>query len=135
VRPGERAEARHPGHGVGAPASSTTHGYRESAITNATASAAVSWWAVHEHVTPFLETSGSWPMAGTPAWCSLPDEDPRKLAALLDAARHWVLRVETGQEAAAQASQAISAAADWSAVADRIRAGRGAYIPRKVVAL
>jgi Protein of unknown function (DUF2742) len=81
-------------------------------------SSAVSWSSVHEHVAPMLEQVGSWPMVGTPAWCALPDDDPAKWAALLDAAQHWALRVETCQEARAEASHAISAAVDWSDVAD-----------------
>lgn len=76
-----------------------------------TASRAVSWWSVHEHVAPVLDAAGSWPMAGTPAWRQLDDADPRKWAAICDAARHWALRVETCQEAMAQASRDVSAAA------------------------
>jgi hypothetical protein len=99
-------------------------------------SAAVSWWSVHEWVTRHLESVGTWPMAGTPEWVALPDDDPRKLAALLDAAQHWALRVETAQQAECEASRAVSAAADWSAIArDRLRhtnaVASGAYIPRK----
>src|SRR5690348_3635085 len=69
----------------------------------------VSWWSVHEHVAPLLESAGTWPMVGTPEWCALSDDDPRKLAALYDAARHWALRVETAQQARAEASRSISA--------------------------
>jgi hypothetical protein len=102
-------------------------------------SAAVSWWSVHEHVSPFLESAGTWPMAGTPDWCGLPDDHPAKLAALLDAAQHWALRVETCQVAESEASHAISAAVDWSAVARaNLRhanaVASGAYIPRQVIA-
>ena len=100
-----------------------------------TGSQQVSWWSVHQHVTPLLVSTGTWPMAGTPEWCQLADDDPRKLAALLDAARHWALRVETCQQSACEASQAISAAADWKAVARRIHQGKpDSYIPRKVSA-
>ncbi|OCB14200.1 hypothetical protein A5717_11625 [Mycolicibacterium porcinum] len=60
-------------------------------------------------------------MLGTPQWCALADDDPRKLAALFDAAQHWALRVETSQEGQCQAAQAISAAADWSAIAQELR--------------
>jgi hypothetical protein len=77
----------------------------------------VSWWSVHEHVAPVLEQAGSWPAVGTPAWCALPDTDPRKLAALLDAARHWALRLETCQEQRCDASRQVSQTVDWSAVA------------------
>jgi hypothetical protein len=94
-------------------------------------SAAVSWWSVHEWVTRHLETVGTWPMAGTPQWSALPDDHPAKLAALLDAAQHHALRIETAQEARAQAAQAVSEAADWSAVAAAtLRRRRSARIPR-----
>jgi hypothetical protein len=42
----------------------------------------------------------------------LDDTDPRKVAALFDAAQHWALRVETSQQAQAETSRDISAAAD-----------------------
>lgn len=75
---------------------------------------------------------GQLPLAGTPAWCALPDDDPRKLLALAAAGEHAVLRWETEQEARAAASHAIAAAADWSGIAQAIRAGHGdAYIPRR----
>ena len=74
-------------------------------------------------------------MVGTPAWCQLPDTDRRKWAALLDAARHWALRVETAQQARAEAAKDVAQAEDWGAVAQRIRNGRGpAYVPRRGVA-
>jgi hypothetical protein len=75
---------------------------------------AVSFWEVHEFVAPYLDAAA--PMAGTPAWCALDDADPVKWAALLDAARHWALRVETCQQAECEASRAISAAFDWAAI-------------------
>jgi hypothetical protein len=92
----------------------------------------VSWWSVHEHITPLLEAIGSWPMAGTLAWCALPDDDPVKLAALLDGAQHWALRVETCQQAQAEASREVSAAVHWSAIATEIfRRRTSGYIPRR----
>jgi hypothetical protein len=75
-------------------------------------SAAVSWWSVHEHVAPLLESVGSWPTVGTPEWCELDDDDPRKAAALFDAARHWALRIETSQQQLAETSRDVAAAAD-----------------------
>jgi hypothetical protein len=80
-----------------------------------------------------LESVGQWPMLGTPGWCELPDDDPAKLAALLDAARHWALRVDMAQQAAADASRAISGAADWSSIANEMRRRKGAYIARQVI--
>src|SRR6478672_13556511 len=61
----------------------------------------VAWGTVCEHGAPTLEAVGSWPTAGTPEWVALPADDPAKLAALLDAARHWSLRLDSLQEASA----------------------------------
>ena len=46
---------------------------------------------------------------------------PGKIAALLDAAQHWALRLETCQEARCDASREISDAVDWSAVAREVK--------------
>ena len=75
----------------------------------------VEWWAVHQWVIS-RQKAASWPLIGTLAWQELPDGHPAKTAAVLDAAQHWALRLEGNQTAMAEASQAISAAADWSAV-------------------
>jgi Protein of unknown function (DUF2742) len=94
-------------------------------MDSAASSQQVSWWDVHEHVAPFLQAAESWPTVGTPAWCALPDNDPRKMAALLDGAQHWALRIDSSQEARCEASRAISATplftnagdpVDWSAI-------------------
>lgn len=90
----------------------------------------VSWWSVHEFVTPLLDRAGSCPVVGTPSWCALDDDDPRKLAALLDAAQHWALRLETGQEALGDASRQIAGALDWSALAARYRTHAEFYAAR-----
>ena len=90
----------------------------------------VSWWSVHEFVATHLDQVVSWPMAGTPAWCALDDRDPAKWAALIDAAQHWALRVETCQETECQASHEISASADWAAIGRRIRAHAEFYAAR-----
>ena len=59
-------------------------------------------------------------MAGTPAWCLLAHDDPRKWVSLLDAAQHHALRVQLAQEALADASKGISQMVDWPAVAQEI---------------
>ena len=101
-------------------------------MTAAVSSQQTSWWPVHEHVAAFLESVGSSPMVGAPAWCALDDDDPRKLAAIFDAAQHWALRLETCQQAYCETSRAVSGALDWSALAreinertDFMRRGRG----------
>jgi hypothetical protein len=114
----------------GSDSSHTTNALPDS---SAVESQAVSWWSVREHIQPFIDAVGTWPMVGTPAWCLLADDDPRKLAALYDAAMHWAVRVETCQQAHAEASRDISAAADWSAVAARdILRRNEIYIPRRI---
>lgn len=114
-------------------AASDTTSQVDTANTNISASSQqVSWWDVHEYVAPLLGQIGLWPMAGTPAWVALPDDDPAKLAALYDAAQHHALRIETAQAELAQASRDISAAADWTAFANDIRQHREVYIPRRV---
>jgi hypothetical protein len=90
-------------------------------MTYALGSRAVSWLSVHDFVVPRLSQVGDWPMVGTPAWCQLDDHDPVKWAALLDAAQHFAVRVETCQQARADASRDLSASEDWLAVAQEIR--------------
>ncbi|WP_454788506.1 DUF2742 domain-containing protein [Mycolicibacterium lutetiense] len=92
----------------------------------------VCWTTVLE----FVERLGINPttvlLAGTPEWNQLPDDHPDKLSAVLAAGVHHALRLDLTQEHRAEASHEISAAADWSALAQRIAQGRGpAYIPRR----
>ncbi|OFJ55313.1 DUF2742 domain-containing protein [Mycolicibacterium grossiae] len=92
----------------------------------------VAWLEVHDFVLAKVADVPCWPAAGTVEWCQLRADDPRKIAAVLEAGVHWSLRVDTEQEARAHASRDISTAADWSAIARRTLQGRGtAYIPRK----
>lgn len=86
-------------------------------------------------VLAFVERRGIDPAtvltAGTPAWQALDEHHPDKLAAVLAAGVHHALLLDLRQEAQAEASRAVAAAADWSAVAQQIHRGRGrAYIPR-----
>lgn len=96
-----------------------THGSRQ-----------VSWWSVHEFVAAVLDQVNGWPMLGTPAWCALAHEDPRKWCALLDGAQHWALRLETCQEARAGASRAVSGAVDWAALGREINRRTELYAAR-----
>jgi hypothetical protein len=97
------------------PTTGTQH-HQDSGREKLITSRQVDWWRVHEYVAAALAAAGSWPMVGTPAWCALDDCDPAKTAALLDAARHWALRVDACQEAEWEASREISASADWAAI-------------------
>jgi uncharacterized protein DUF2742 len=89
----------------------------------------VSWWSVHEFVAAHLQVE-QWPMVGTPDWCELDDDDPVKWAAILDAAQHWALRVDTDQSTLCDASRDVSAAVDWSAVSRVVRAHQEFYAAR-----
>jgi Protein of unknown function (DUF2742) len=98
---------------------------------NGIASQQVSWESVRDLIGPILNQVNGWPTAGTPAWCSLAHEDPRKWCAVLDMAQRWALQLELGQQAKADASKAVSAAVDWKAVAREIQQRHGVYIPRR----
>ncbi len=76
------------------------------------------------------------PLPGTPAWCGMDDTDARKLLALVLGGVREALANEIHQDAMAEASQAISAAADWTAIARaQLRhahaVASGAHIPRR----
>jgi hypothetical protein len=101
-------------------------------IRQCTMAQQTSWWSVHTYVLPWLEAVADWPLIGSPEWCSLPDQDARKKASVLDAARHWALRLELNQEANAQSSRDIAASADWSQVAQELSQLNTTYIPREV---
>jgi hypothetical protein len=77
-----------------------------------------------------LERANGWPLLGTPAWCSLANDDPAKWAALLDGAQHWALRLDSLQEASAEASKAVSGAVDWSAISREINQRNASYAER-----
>lgn len=91
----------------------------------APASQEVSWWATHVFITELVaQANTTLPWAGTPAWRALDDADPRKLLSLALAGEHHVLRIESGQQAIAEAGEAISAAEDWSQVAQQVQRRR-----------
>lgn len=109
------AERNGPGSEAGAP--STT----PIAAPNPTASQQVAWFEVHTFVAAVLNQMNGWPMAGTPAWCSLADDDPAKWAAVLDGGQHWALHVDSCQMQRCETSKAVAGAADWPAVAWEIQ--------------
>lgn len=95
-------------------------------------SRAVAWWPVLCFVADVLgvepaavpDHAQHVPVLGTPAWCALPDDAPGKLAGVLHGGIHHALRLDVAQEARAEASQALSAATDWRAVAGQLGALR-----------
>lgn len=92
----------------------------------------VSWWSTIEFLGQLLNQAnvGRLPWAGSPAWCELADGDPRKLLALAVAGTHHALRVETAQQAVADASRAISASEDWGAISREIHHRNNFYAAR-----
>jgi hypothetical protein len=60
-------------------------------------------------------------MLGTPAWLALPDGDPVKLSAVLNAAEALAWAVNADQATMADASRAVSASADWYSIARAYR--------------
>jgi hypothetical protein len=105
-------------------------GCAPSPVSASVCSQQVNWWEVHTFVASMLAVVDSWPMAGSPQWCELDDDDPVKWAALLDGARHWALRVETCQQARCDASREVSDAVNWSAVAREINQRNDFYAAR-----
>lgn len=71
-------------------------------------------------------------IAGTPHWCGMPDEDARKLLAVVVGGVREALRNDTYQSDMADASKAVAVSADWGQISRHTLAGRGRrYIPRR----
>lgn len=87
----------------------------------------ISWFEVHEFVQALTEGVGPLPWPGTLEWLELPDDDPRKVAAVLRAGVLWALNESARQEAMAEASQAISAALDWGEIGRQIQQRESFY--------
>jgi hypothetical protein len=92
----------------------------------------VSWWPVFEfwQAAVAQANAGPLPWPGTPLWCDLADGDPRKLLALAEFGVHHALRVETAQEASAEASRAVGGSVDWSKVSREILRRNDFYAAR-----
>jgi hypothetical protein len=71
----------------------------------------------------------SLPLAGTPQWCGMADDDARKLMALILGGVREALYYDARQASMAEASREISQAADWSRIS---RPRSAVYIPREV---
>lgn len=102
-----------------------------------TVSRQVAWFEVYSFAQRFaanhdLDLLDIHLVPGTPAWCQMADDDARKLLSLVLGGVREALANDTHQAAIAEAAQEISGAADWTALAQRIR-GRAsnAYIPRR----
>ena len=130
----KNVEAR-PDRGAGTPAMRTTS-YEDVDLERNCASRAVAWFEVYSFAERFAASHdvalNHLPIPGTPAWCGMPDDDARKLMALVLGGVREALNHEVAQERRADASREISAAADWTALSQRIRnRASGTYIPRR----
>ena len=100
-----------------------------------TVSRQVAWWPVYEYAAAEAARLGvnlaadPLPVPGTPQWCAMPDGD-RKLAAVLLLGAQYVLALDTRQEALADASKAVAAAADWPQISRDIRQRTEFYAAR-----
>lgn len=94
------------------------------------ASRQVNWFETFAFASRFAAQHGipldhrALPIAGTLQWCGLPDDDARKLLALVLGGVREALTNNIHQDAIAQAGKAISAAEDWSRVAKQVRRRR-----------
>lgn len=96
----------------------------------------VSWFETYSYAARLAAehdaTLSNLPFPGTPQWCGLPDDDARKLLALLLGGVREALHNEVHQEHLADAGKKIAEAMDANALAQNIIQGRGpAYIERK----
>lgn len=100
------------------------------------ASRQVNWFETYTYATALAAQHGlaldhrDLPIAGSLQWCGMADTDARKLLSLVLRGVQAAVADDARQEALAEASREVSTTADWSAVAQRVRSGRGAaYIP------
>lgn len=100
------------------------------------ASRQVSWYETFSYASRFAAQHGvgldHLPIAGTPQWCGMADDDARKLLSLVLGGVREALNHDVAQEHRAEASREVSTSADWSAISRRIRCRNEVYIPREV---
>jgi hypothetical protein len=96
----------------------------------------VDWYVTYEYATKFAADHGitlsDLPIAGTQAWCGMPDDDARKLLSLILGGVRDALTNDQHQEAMTDAGREIAGAENWSALAQRVRyRASDHYIPRR----
>jgi hypothetical protein len=84
----------------------------------------VSWFETLLYKERVLGWVDERPIAGTPSWCALADDDARKMTALVDAGVLWCLNTDTEQEHLAEAAKSVCQSVKeldtpttWSAIA------------------
>ncbi|KRD04956.1 hypothetical protein ASE48_20155 [Mycobacterium sp. Root265] len=98
----------------------------------------VSWFSVYQFAQRWASSRGidllsnDLVIPGTPAWCSMSDDDATKLLSLILGGIREALLHDVDQEHRADASRAIAEATDWSTQANRLRGRSGpTYIERR----
>jgi hypothetical protein len=100
----------------------------------------VSWFEVYKFVERWARPSSSsddeldlqLPIAGTPQWCAMSDDDARKLMSVILGGIREALQHDVVQEHRAEAAHAIAESANWTTQANRLRGRSGsAYIHRR----
>lgn len=95
----------------------------------------VSWFETYSYAARLAAhhdaTLSNLPLPGTPQWCGLPDDDARKLLALVLGGVREALHNEIYQEHVADAGKKVAEAIDASALARRIQGRESAYIERR----
>lgn len=87
----------------------------------------VDWYPVFRYASQIAIQQGlvldhrALPVAGTPSWCGLPDDDARKLLALLLGGVREALSNDAHQEALQQAGTDVHGGDDWSWLASTVR--------------
>ncbi|GAA1681631.1 hypothetical protein MMUR_05540 [Mycolicibacterium murale] len=100
------------------------------------ASAQVNWYSTFAFAERFAAGQdvqlANLPIAGTPAWCGLPDDDARKLLSLVLGGVREALNHDVEQEHRAAASREVSGSARWITEHNRFLSNRGrTYIRRE----
>ena len=95
----------------------------------------VSWYTtftfVERYATNHDVALDNLPIPGTPSWCGMPDDDARKLLALVLGGVREALVHDTAQEQLGEASRDVSQAAKWISEDHRFLMNRNnSYIPR-----
>ena len=86
----------------------------------------ITWEPVRDFAYRLLAGRTTSIIAGTPEWCALDDDDPRKTTALIAAGNRWVLeqsldQIDLRRIAAKHAAIEVATALDWTRVAKGIR--------------
>ena len=90
----------------------------------------VDWYPVYRYASQIASHHGvvlehrALPVAGTPSWCGLPDDDARKLLSLVLGGVREALTNDMHQEAVQQAGADVHGGDDWGWLAPTVQRHR-----------